>query len=233
MTNAAPAIVQNRDGLLGVLEHPESLRVGSEARVEVRLTDGRVVLVPVDLMAQHDDGSFFLDLSAADVAGLETGTARAAVAAADRPGRGGGASSEGDAVVVPVVAEAVEVEKRLVESGRVRVHKSVETAEEVVRGSLLHEVVDVERVPINRAVDGPVDARQEGDTTVIPVLKEVLVVEKRLMLVEEVRITRRRIEQPFAQTVPLRAEAVVVERDTPAGHPDAGGRSGEGNKLPG
>lgn len=213
MTTAAPVIVQNRDGLLGVLEDPESLRVGSEARIAVRLVDGRVVLVPVDLMVQQHDGSFFLDLEAAEVAQLET--AAAAPATEATPGKAAATRTAGD-VVVPVVAETIEVEKRQVEGARVRVHKAVATADEVVRATLVHEHVDVERVPVNRVVDGPVANRQEGDTTVIPVVKEVLIVEKRLMLVEEVRITRRRVEQPFSQTVPVRTETVVVERDDPA-----------------
>ena len=210
MTNVAPVIVQNADGLLGVLEHPEALRVGSEARIAVRLTSGRVVLVPVDLMVQQDDGSFHLDLAAAEVSRLETAHE------AKRATRGGGQTESvagQDAVVVPVFAESVEVAKHLVESGRVRIHKTVATTDQVVNDSLLHEDVEVERVPIHQMIDGPVGNRQEGDTLVVPVYKEVLVVEKRLMLVEEVRITRRRSEQPFAQTVPVRTETVVVERE--------------------
>ena len=70
--NENPIIVRNAAGPLGVLEHPESLRVGSEARMAVRLADGPVVLVPVDLMVEQDDGSFFLDLTAAEAAALET-----------------------------------------------------------------------------------------------------------------------------------------------------------------
>ena len=223
MTNVAPVIVQNRDGLLGVLEHPESLRVGSEARIAVRLTSGQVVLVPVDLMVQQGDGSFHLDLDAAEVARLETDGSGPVPA---REGHEVAATRSDDAMVVPVVAEEVEVAKRQVESGRVRIHKAVETTDQVVEDSLVHEVVDVERVPINRIVDGPVGNRQDGDVTVVPVYKEVLVIEKRLMLVEEVRITRRRTEQHFSQVVPIRTETVIVERKSSEG-------SGEAREIPG
>jgi stress response protein YsnF len=44
------------------------------------------------------------------------------------------------------------------------------------------------------------------------VLEEVLVVEKRLLLKEEVRITKRRIETHMPQRVILRREEVAVER---------------------
>src|SRR3982751_2082323 len=76
----------------------------------------------------------------------------------------------------------------------------------------MHERVNVERKAVNRIVDGPVDVRYEGDTTVIPVLEEVLVVEKRLILREEIHITRSTEEVHKPQRVVLRREDVSVER---------------------
>ena len=76
---------------------------------------------------------------------------------------------------------------------------------------LLRESVQVERVPINRLVAEAPASRQEGDTLVVPILEEVLVVEKRLMLMEEVRITRTRTEVHEPQTVTLRSEEAVIE----------------------
>ncbi|HZU25874.1 MAG TPA: DUF2382 domain-containing protein [Bryobacteraceae bacterium] len=59
---------------------------------------------------------------------------------------------------------------------------------------LFTEKVHVENVPVNRLVDGPVQVRQEGDVTIIPVVEEVITVQKRLLLKEEIRITRSRTE---------------------------------------
>ncbi len=208
MANKVSPIVQNDEGLLGVLEHPESVRSDSDARIAVRLTRGQVVLVPPDLMVIQKDGSFHIDLSTSDLLKFdaeEPGQTKREVAVA----RGAAEA------VVPVIAETVEVVKRQVESGRVRVEKTVQTTDQVVNESLIHEDVEVERVPINKVIEAPIGNRQEGETLVVPVLKEVLVVEKRLMLVEEIRITRRKTEQPFSQTVPLRTEAVVVEQSEP------------------
>jgi len=72
---------------------------------------------------------------------------------------------------------------------------------------------------VDRVVAGPVPVRHEGDTMIVPVLEEVLVVEKRLVLKEELRVTRRRVETREPQTVTLRREDVVVERFT--AHDDA------------
>ena len=54
--------------------------------------------------------------------------------------------------------------------------------------------------------------RYEGDTLVVPVLEEVLVVERRLRVKEELHITRSRVEERYQDTVPLKAERVEVER---------------------
>jgi stress response protein YsnF len=114
--------------------------------------------------------------------------------------------------VLPVLAEDVVVEKRIVETGRVRLHKTVQTHEEIIDEPLEQETVEIERIPINRVVAAPIPMRQEGDVTIISLTKEVLVVEKRLMFTEELRITRRRSEIHEPQQVTLHSEELVIER---------------------
>jgi len=78
----------------------------------------------------------------------------------------------------------------------------------------------VERKEINRYVDtAPPAIRQEGDVTIISVMKEVLVVEKRLMLVEEVHITKQQQQTPQHFSETLRKEQISVSRN----HPDQRG----------
>jgi len=84
--------------------------------------------------------------------------------------------------------------------------------EEVVDEPLLREEVEVERVAINRAVDGPVAVRHEGDVMIVPILEEVLVLEKRLMLKEELHIRRRQVKESQPQRIVLRTEEATVER---------------------
>jgi len=193
MATKTTAIVRGRDGLLGTIEHPGSLAVaGPDDLVDVRLEDGRLLQVPAGLLLLQEDRSYALALSASEVAGL--------------------AARGDETIVVPVLAEEVEVGKRRVETGKVRVRKTVRTTEQVVDEPVFREEVEVERVAINRVLDAPVGSRQEGDTLIVPLLEEVLVVEKRLMLREEIRITRRRSEHRDAQTITLRTEEATVER---------------------
>jgi uncharacterized protein (TIGR02271 family) len=110
-----------------------------------------------------------------------------------------------------VVIEEFEVQKRQVETGRVRITKIVQEQEEVVDEPLLQEEIDVRRVPINQPVDGPIPIRHSGDTMIVSLLEEVLVVEKRLMLKEELHITKRQVEVHKPQQVTLRREEAIVE----------------------
>jgi len=121
-----------------------------------------------------------------------------------------------DTRVIPVIEETLDVQKRQVETGGVRITKVVHEREEVVNVPRVREEVTVERVTLNRIVDTPVSMRQEGDTLIIPLLEEVIVMEKRLMVKEELRITKRRIEEQASQQVTLRREEVVVERLDPS-----------------
>lgn len=115
---------------------------------------------------------------------------------------------------IPVIEERVDVGKRVVDRARgVRVTKQVKEHHLVIDQPLMKEQVTVERVPIDRMLTGPAPSqRYEGDTLIIPVLEEVLVLEKKIHLKEEVRITRRRQTQREAQRVTLKSEDVSVEQ---------------------
>jgi uncharacterized protein (TIGR02271 family) len=117
-----------------------------------------------------------------------------------------------EVMVVPRIEEVVHVDKRAVETGRVRIIKSVRTEEVHVDRPLVSEHVDVQRVAINQFVNDVPQVRHDGDTTIIPVVEEVLVVEKRLKLKEELHLTRRRTVEQHTEVVPVRIEEARVER---------------------
>ena len=122
--------------------------------------------------------------------------------------------SEEKSASIPIIEEEIQVDKKTVEKGKVRLVKEVHEEEETVELPEAHEEVDIERVPINKYVDSaPPPVRQEGDTTIYSVLKEVAVVEKRLVLVEEVRVTKRQTKSTSTKKVSLRKEEVKVNRE--------------------
>ena len=112
------------------------------------------------------------------------------------------------------------VRKERVATETVRLRKRVHEDEEVLDVPVQTEAIEVERVPVGRWLDAPAEVRHEGDTTVYPVVEEVLVVEKRLRLVEEVRVTRRQTTRHVQERVGLRREEIVVERDAASRDPN-------------
>jgi uncharacterized protein (TIGR02271 family) len=123
---------------------------------------------------------------------------------------------DNDVLKVPVFEEELSVDIRTIDTGRgVRVHKTVEEQPVTVDELLMREHVDVRRVAVDQVLANGAalpPARYEGDVLIVPVFEEVLVVEKRMKLKEELYITRTRIEESQPQTVVLKKEHVTIER---------------------
>lgn len=117
-----------------------------------------------------------------------------------------------NATILPVVEEKLVVGREKITTDVVRVRKIVREHEEQVHLMLERESVEVRRVPMERFVDSVPLVRHEGDVMIVPVVEEVLVVEKRLMLREEVHVRKTRTTEPHDQTVTLRSEEAVIER---------------------
>jgi uncharacterized protein (TIGR02271 family) len=117
--------------------------------------------------------------------------------------------------VIPLVEETATVAKRQVVTGRVRVQTVTETVEELAHADVQRESVEITRVPINQVVETAPTIRTEGEVTIVPVLEEVLVVEKRLVLKEELHIRRRVAAETVEVPVTLRKQRAIVEREAP------------------
>ena len=128
-------------------------------------------------------------------------------------------AEEQQVAAIPLVEERVVVGKRQVETGRYRVSVSVEEREEKVPVELAHDEVEIERVPKNIALNELPSVRLEGTTTVIPVVEEVVVVEKRLVLVEEIHVRRKSTTSTEEIPVHIRAEQARIERTDASGQP--------------
>ncbi len=113
--------------------------------------------------------------------------------------------------VIALAREELRVTRRVVDRGGVRVHVSITERDETVDVLLREQDVEVKRVPIGRVVEHPPETRQEGDTLVISVVEEVLVVERRLVLKEEIRVRRTERQRPVRETARLRSEVAEVE----------------------
>jgi uncharacterized protein (TIGR02271 family) len=114
--------------------------------------------------------------------------------------------------VVPIVEEDIAVGTAAQDVERVRVEKTVTTEQVDYDAPYGVEELVVERIAIGRPVDRAPEVRVEGPTTIIPIVEEIVVLEKRLVLKEEVRITKHRTEGTRHLRVPRRIEHARVER---------------------
>ena len=115
-------------------------------------------------------------------------------------------------VVIPLFAEDLSVTKRRIVTGRVEIATVCREREELVDELLTREHVEIERRPVGKPVAQPPEVREEGDTLIIPVMEEVLVIERRLLLKEEVRVRRVRRAERHQERVNVRRQDVVVTR---------------------
>jgi uncharacterized protein (TIGR02271 family) len=135
----------------------------------------------------------------------------------DPTGRSGDACRSGverpdDERKLQLFAEELSIAKEVLETGRVRVSTRTHEREAVVDEDLARERIEIETIPMNSRIDAVPEVRQEGDTTIIPVVEEQLVVERRLVLKEEVRIRRVHSTERHQEKVKLRYQEAVVTR---------------------
>jgi uncharacterized protein (TIGR02271 family) len=145
------------------------------------------------------------------------------------------AASQTGETVLPLLAEEVAVSKQVVETGRVQVARITHEREQLIDELLAHQTVEIDRTPVGRHVDTMPAIREEGDTIVIPIVEEVLVIQHRLLLKEEVRVRRVRSTERHQESVTLRHhEAVVtrlpVEPRAAGGDPEASAKPHQSNQ---
>lgn len=194
--------VMGTGGLRGLLLDP--IPRDPDQLVRIQLGDTRVLELPAGLLTERNDGSYSMPFSPEDISRM----------ADERP-----ASQTTDERVIPVVAEELDVRKQTVQTGGVRVHRRVLEHEEEIDMPLMREHVQVRRVLLDRDVEGPMPIRKEGDTIVIPVVEEVIVISRRYRLKEEVYVTKTAREERHQERVVVRRQEAVVQEFDGDGRP--------------
>src|SRR5215203_996697 len=116
--------------------------------------------------------------------------------------------------VIPVIQEHAIVHKEIVETGKVRIRKKVTEEIATVQLPVINESYHIEHVPVTpKVLDTPPPAvRYEGNKTIITVLKEITVVQKKYQVIEEIHLTLKLTETPLVQEITLRKEHIDIER---------------------
>ncbi|MGI4746669.1 MAG: DUF2382 domain-containing protein [Janthinobacterium lividum] len=128
------------------------------------------------------------------------------------PGPTGVSTVPADEEILALHSEDLVVGKRLVERFTVRVATVTHSHDRLVEEELTHRRVEIVHVPMGYFVDAVPPVREEGDLTIMPVVEEVVIVERRLLLKEEVHIRRVRQTEQHVETVAVRRQEAVVTR---------------------
>lgn len=114
-------------------------------------------------------------------------------------------------MVIPIIKEEVVLDKQVIENGKVSVSKKILEEDFNTIMPVIHEEVIIERIQLDIFIEGvPPITRVEGETTIIPIFKEVYV--KRLLLVEELHITKQKTINNININEKIRRNEVTVER---------------------
>ena len=111
--------------------------------------------------------------------------------------------------VIPVIEEEILFDKKVVKNKTLIIEKKITSAEVSVDVPLTTEHINVERVGMNQFLDSQPSVRYDGDTIIIPVTREVVV--KRLLLVEEIRISKQLETKNQSEKIILKKEEVTVK----------------------
>ena len=108
------------------------------------------------------------------------------------------------------------------EAGSVTARKSVHTEREVIRVPKWREEVDIERVPVEgeaREASGATEADIGEEEIIVQVFEEEVVVTKRVVLKEEIRLRKTVAWDEETVEVDLRKEEVEIDDSTERGGP--------------
>ena len=113
--------------------------------------------------------------------------------------------------VIELKEERLVARKQLVEAGEVLLHTEIDEVPGRLEVEAFHEEIEVQHEPVGKIVTERVAPWEEDGELVVPVYEEQLVLVKRLVLKEQVRIRRVRSWERRLFEETLRKERLVVE----------------------
>lgn len=121
---------------------------------------------------------------------------------------------------VPLFAEQLNVTKAQVVTDQLRISTVVEERPVTIESTLEKGGLQVERITVERAVAEAPEPRQDGDTLIVSIVEERLVVEKRLFVIEELHITRTSSTEQVSVADTVRTMRATIDRSAPSSEPN-------------
>ena len=108
------------------------------------------------------------------------------------------------AEVLQLFAEEANVSRRTIETGRVRVSTITQTRDPVIDEALARTQFEVERIPLGRVIDAVPAVKQDADLTIVPIVEETVVVERKLAQVTRIAAENVADTDALAGSIPQR-----------------------------
>ena len=211
-TQFAPgAIVEASDGTLGRLDNIIVDAQGEPAFLVVKLNEAdKLLTLSIGLVKVSATTPSKVQLTVTQAQAYQ----QAANAVSQAQSQLVTATNSNDELRIPLAEERLRVATQSVELGNVHIQKLVEQTLEKLQVSVTHDEMEVKHVALNQQVSAPMESRQEGEWLIIPIMKEMLVVEKRLMVVEEVHIRRKQVPEQQEVQGEVRQERLNIQDTT-------------------
>lgn len=198
------ALVEARDGFLGtVLEVILHQTTGEVSHFLINKTQNdQVITLPISVVAVN---------STAEVVYVNLTRQEALQQGIDSTSNNKLVYQDNTQLRIPLVEEQLKVDKKEVQIGEVLIHRTIEEFEKTLQIPISRDDIVIERVTVNQPTDGPVNPYYEGDWMIVPLVEEVLVVTKRFMITEHIRIGKRTVVENKEVSDTLRREHVEFE----------------------
>ena len=215
------ARVKAGDTTIGTVERLEGADQGGQPdHMIVRAQDGQQSYsIPLLLVAEVGQGTFNnavqLSVAPADLTHYQAAPMEKTETTGTATPSGEWTGGDDDTLTIPLAAEELVAEKQPIVLGKIRVHKGVETVQQNMTVPVYHEEAIVEHIPVDQydanAPTGPNDL-------IIPVTEEQIVVEKRTVIKEYIRIRKNIVTQAQHISDTVRREFVELteQRQGPA-----------------
>jgi uncharacterized protein (TIGR02271 family) len=192
------AAVECSDGYLGTVSRLETDHLGNLTLIHVAADAGDVIVPERDVRSVRPDGTVMLACS------------RDAVGRAVDASALGADGVESDEVIA-LREERLVAHREMEQIGEIVVRTEVESVPGRLEVEAQREEVQIEHVPVGQIVTERSEPWEEDGVLVVPVYEEQMVVTKRLVLREHLRVRRvRSVERQLFQET-LERERVVVE----------------------
>jgi len=115
-------------------------------------------------------------------------------------------------LIIPLVEERVEIEKKQYVKSQFQVERKTETKKVDINEKLMSRQAEIKHVPIGQYISDIPKIREENGVKIIPIFEEHIEIVKKIYLKEEIRIESHESVNEFKSEETLKYQTVSQKR---------------------